>query len=442
MASANNSYRSLGYNNASQFAEAFSEPQATIGYVMLGKTSPWDNQDNPPLFEDREYNSFAVYNAMIGGKKILGNDVELVLPRINWTANTVYTAYDDREPNLFASANGQYVYTSSGAVYRCIENGHNGPSTIEPSGDYTVNNGFISLPGDGYVWKYMYAILQSSKFVTSKWIPVPSKQTQSYYGSSNNVIRGSVSRLIVEDGGTGYTNNTTIQLIGTGAGVNATAVIANGNLVSCIVNSMGSGYSYQNCSVNVIGTGSGANVRPVLAPDFGHAFNPAKELGSNTVLISVKVGHPDSTEGGKITTNNDFRQISLVLGPHKYGETTEVDSVTANAAVNMTTGIVLTSGSDFQRDEIVYQGTDLANATYQAIVVDYLLNTVYVNEQLGTLRPGILLKGETSTVSRTVVNAIAPELEPQSGQLVYVENRDAIARAMNQAENIKFVISF
>lgn len=442
MASANSSFHSLGYNNASQFAEGFSEPQATIGYVTLGKTTLWNGTDTPETPQDQEFTSFDVYQSMIGGKKIVGNDVALVIPRINWTANTVYTAYDDRVSQLFDSANGDYVYTSTGAVYRCIDNANNTPSVIEPVGDYTVDNGFIDSPTDGYVWKYMYAIPQTSKFITSKWIPVPSNQTLAYYGSANNVVRGSLSRVIMESGGVDYDANTIARVIGNGVGANVVPVIVDGAVTECVVNTIGSGYTYQNCSIQISGTGSGANARPVLSPNFGHAFNPAKELAANSVLVAVKIGTPEATEGGKITANNNFRQIALLLAPHKYGEETEVLSANANSAVRMTTGITVTSGSDYTRDEIVYQGTDASNSTYQAVVVDYVLNTVYVNEQYGTIRPGFALKGNTSTVARTVVDTIPPDLEPRTGSIVYVDNRAPIERAPNQAENIKFVISF
>lgn len=438
----NLTYHSLGYNNASQFAEAFSEPQATVGYVTLGKTTEWAD-GTPPALTDTAYTSFEVFNTMIGGKKVVGNDVSLILPRRNWTANTVYTPFDDRQANLFDSANGQYIYTSSGAVYLCIENGNNSPSTIEPTGDFTVDNGFIDSTIDGYVWKYMYAIPPSSKFLTSSWIPVPSLQTQAYYGSSLNVVAGSLSRVIIESGGSGYyTENTSIRIVGAGTGANITPTISNGAITQCTINAVGSGYSYQNCSIQVIGVGTGANLRPVLSPDLGHAFNPARELGANTVMIAVKIGEGDATEGGKITANNDYRQISLLLAPHKYGDSTEISSANANSAVRMTTGIIVTSGSDFQRDELVYQGSDISNSTYQGVVVDYVLNTVYVNEEYGTIRPGVTLRGNTSAVTRTVVDTIHPELQPRTGELVYIENREPIIRALNQSENIKFVISF
>lgn len=438
----NLTYQTLGYHHSVQFAEGFSEPEATVGYVILGKSSQWNANDTPPTIVDTEYSTFDIMNASFGGKKIVGNDVSLVIPRKNWSANTIYTSYNDRANSIFSTANGQYVYTSDGVVYRCLNNANNSPSTVEPSGDYSIDNGFIET-ADGYVWKYEYAIVSSNKFITTDWIPAPTFQTVTYYGSSNNVIDGAVSQLIVESGGTGYGNtNTTITIVGNGAGATANAIVSNGVLQSCDLLTVGSGYTYQNCTVEVTGSGSGANVRPVLSPYGGHAFNPARELSSNTVMISMKIGSGDSTEGGKISANNDFRQIGLLLGPYKYNTNTEISSANANASVLLATTILVTTGSDFNRDEIVYQGTDLANATYSAVVTDYFVNDIFVTEQSGTIQLGGVLKGNTTAVTRTVVNATPPELDPRSGSLVYVENRSPITRAIDQAENIKFVISF
>jgi len=434
--------RQLGYHNAKQFSDGFSETDATVGYLTIGRTSLWDANDSPPSLANTLITSYSVWNNMFGGKRVVGNDVALVIRRNNWTANTVYPSYDDRAEAPYLAANGEYVYTTAGAVYRCLDNANNALSTVEPTGDYILNNGFITT-ADGYVWKYMYAITPTSKFITTSWIPVPESQTINYYGSSNNVVSGAVSRLVVVSGGTGYSNtNTTITIVGNGTAATANANLTGNVLTSGIMTNHGKNYTYQNCSVVITGIGTGANVRPVLSPPSGHAFNPARELSSNTVMISIKIGSPDSSEDGKVSANNDFRQIALITAPHKYNESTEVDSANANSAITQSTSIILTTGTDYTKDEVVYQGTDLANATYQAVVVDNLLNQAAVCEQSGTIQIGTILKGNTSAIQRTVVDTITPDLHPRSGNLLYVENRATIMRAEGQAENIKLVLSF
>jgi hypothetical protein len=51
---------------------------------------------------------------------------------------------------------------------------------------------------------------------------------------------------------------------------------------------------------------------PIMSPPGGHGSNPVKELGASSIMI-VKEYRGD--EGGKISTENDFRQFGLLLDP-------------------------------------------------------------------------------------------------------------------------------
>ncbi len=437
--------RRLGFERAYNFFNSLvtSSADALVGYVMIGKSVVWDANDAVPAIYDTENTIFDTYNNFLGGKKITGNDVYPVIPRVNWTANVVWTQYDDASNTLFSSANSMYVYASGGNVYKCLNNANGAYSTIEPANNYTSANGFTS-PGDGYLWKYMYKVPSTSKFLTSVWMPVPTTQTPAYFGFANNIVAGAISRLILTTGGSGYSNtNTTILITGSGAVANATAnVNANGNVIAVTLNNRGFGYIRENTRIIVVGSGANAAVRFVLSPYGGHGFNPARELGANTVMISVKVGDVDSTEGGKITANNDFRQVGLLLRPHKYGESTAVTSANANIAVTMVTQIILTSGPSYLKDELVFQGVAVSNSTFSANVSDVFTNAIEAIHRRGAIIPGALLIGNTSGISRTVVATTNPDLDEESGDLVYTENRAPVTRTSGQAEWIKIVLNF
>ncbi len=388
---------------------------------------------------------FDTYNNFLGGKKITGNDVYLVIPRVDWVANVVWTAYDDTSNTLFdtANANSMFVYTSGGNVYKCLDNANNSLSTIEPANNYTTANGFTN-PGDGYLWKYMFKVPSQSKFLTSAWIPVPVTQTDAFFGFANNVVAGAISRLVLANTGSGYSNtNTTIVITGSGSDANATPTVnANGYVTGVTLVNRGSGYMRNNTRITVVGSGTAANVRPILSPFEGHGFNPARELGANSLMIAVKVGDVDSTEGDKITSNNDFRQIGLLLRPHKYGEDLAVVTANANIAVTMVTQIILTSGASYLKDEQVYQGDSIANSTFLGNVTDVFTNAIRCSNRTGTPIPGDLLIGDTSGVSRTVVDFSNPDLAEESGDLVYTENRVPVERSDGQAEFVKIVLNF
>lgn len=433
----------LGYQKALTLRTRFTAPNnVRIGYLVVGRPIAWDANDTPSVATDTTQQQFDTANFLLGGKKITGNDVALIIPRKNWTANTVYTQYDDRSAALFSSANSMYVYTSAGNVYKCLSNGGGLLSTIQPSGDYLTNNGVITQ-GDGYIWKYMYKIDSSDKFITSSWIPVPTEQNVNYFGHANNVIAGSISSIILESGGTGYVaNSTTVSITGSGVSATASANISNGVITHIRVLNPGISYNRQNSHITITGVGSNANARIVLADIYGHAYNPAQELGANSVMFSVKIGEGDATEGGLITANNDFRQVGLLMEPHKYNSNVAVSIDTANLVVKLTTACILTSGGALQLDELVYQGSSVANATFTGYVADLKSNSIEVVGIEGSPTVGVAIRGNTSGSLRTLVSVTPPDLQIGSGDLVYIENIAPITRSVGQAESIKLILQF
>lgn len=445
MANFSNTSYLLGYQKALTVYQAFTANSAlsTVGYIMLGKPTTWDGSDTVPATHDTEDTQFQTYNNFLGGKRITGNDVFLVIKRVNWSTGVTYTPYDDASNTQFTSANSMYVYVGTGEVYKCISNANNIPSTVAPTGNYSNNNGFIGT-GDGYVWKYMYKVPSGSKFLTTSWLPVPTTQNAAYFGHANNVVTGAISRVIVLTAGSGYFNvNTSIVFTGSGVAGNANAVISgSGTLQSVTLDSRGTRYIRRHANTTVVGKGTGATVRTILSPYGGHAINPAAELGANTVMISVKVGDVDATEGGNLTANNDFRQIGLLMRPHKYGETEAVTSDSADIAVTMTTKLVLVTGAAYTYDEQVYQGVSLAAATFTANVSDVFTNSVELVNTQGTITLGVALVGVTSAISRAVLSSTPPDLDTESGDLVYTENRAPVVRGLGQAELVKVVLRF
>ena len=142
-----NSYTSkkLAFNNAEQFKESFYEPEpTTIGYVFLGNSIGYTNEDTPDVITDTVYNEKDIWQNIFAAKKVTGNDVEFVIPRVGWTANTKYKQYDDvvsfdelLTGNTSLNVKPMYITTSGRNVYKCLSNNASANSTVEPTGDYT-----------------------------------------------------------------------------------------------------------------------------------------------------------------------------------------------------------------------------------------------------------------------------------------------------------------
>ena len=256
--------KKLSFNNAEQFKESFSEPEpATVGYVFIGNHIPYANESSPDSIVDSTFDEKSAWDNMFAAKRITGNDVELVVPRINWTANTKYKQFDDKiaidtllTGNTTLNLKPMYVITSGRNVYKCLSNNASANSTVEPTGDYVTSNGTIST-ADNFVWKYLFNVKPSNRFLTADWVPAPVSTSKLDYGvSSTSPVDGELTTIIVVNGGTGYQNPTinttafnsgvsTITLANTtnvaanmvvsGTGIPAGAIVSSVNTVTSVV---------------------------------------------------------------------------------------------------------------------------------------------------------------------------------------------------------------
>ena len=513
--------KKLSLDNAEKFKNSFADgANSTIQYVFIGDHVPFTNEASPPDIVETIASEKDVWDNIFGAKRATANDVELVIPRVNWTANTNYRQYDDTialedllTGNTTQNLKAFYAITTDRNVYKCLSNNASANSTVEPTGDYTTSNGVIAT-ADGYIWKYMYNVRPSNKFLTTDWIPIPTRSAAAttltdYNLDSTGVVEGELSTVVITSSGSGYYhsvvtvtsftsgctiltlanttnvaanmsvsgtgiatgsfistvdspnnritlssaasangggsgNNLTIvtrvYFDGDGTGAAGTVTLANDTISKITLSSIGTGYSFAN--VFIYGSGTGANGRCIIAPKYGHAFNPVKDLLGTNVMVSSKIGDLDSTENGLISIDTSFRQFGLLRNPHKYGQASRANNSTANAVISQARSLTLVPGSQYTLDEYVYQGTSANNATAYGYVYSQTTTEVKITKVQGTFSVGLALIGASSGVSRTVVAQTNPEFEPYSGDILYVENATKTDREDGQAENIRFVIQF
>ncbi len=224
----NLSTRTLSLRNAENFANTFQGDD--LYFIFIGDSTPYANESTPPqIVETRESLDNAL-NSMIGLKRVGGGDVKLSVPRVNWTSGAIYMQYDDKadknqliEGDSSSNTKPMYVLApSTRNVYKCLSNGSNSISSVEPTGDYATSNGIVSSSGaDGYVWKYMYNIKDSDQFVDTEFMPVPtrnrkllmndSEESGSYSVQNESVVEGEVTTIVVTHPGTGYRDFTNVR---------------------------------------------------------------------------------------------------------------------------------------------------------------------------------------------------------------------------------------
>lgn len=192
-------------------------------YYCLGKIDKWDNLDSVPSIPpiDSYYENSSVKEDIIFIKKITYNDVSIVIPRYGWTSGEQYDFWDDKNDMRGSKF---YCVNSNLNVYKCLDNNGGVPSSVMPT--ETSLEAFKTL--DGYTWKYMYNIpmFKRNKFNSLEYIPVQRALSDSFYN------KGSIERVDVIDGGSGYNSNmlTYLNVVGAipyqGSGANLVPIIS------------------------------------------------------------------------------------------------------------------------------------------------------------------------------------------------------------------------
>ena len=472
-------------------------------YVFIGRPQSWDNENDPPDPTDSLQEFADDYADMISLKRVLANDTIQVIRRVNWippeqTTGGLGYDYDmyrhDYSSTKTASSGATklfdadfYVVNSSYQVYKCIYNGTspsdpNGkPSTIEPTGTSTS----IITTADGYRWKYLYTIPvgQVLKFFSSEYMPVLSDTAV-----VGDAVGGEIDTVVIGSSGTGYNNGTyeNVPIKGDGVGGRVSLVVDGGKLVTATVTSGGSGYTFGKVVIDEVngigaGAGSGANVEVIIPPPIGHGGGPDGELGGYRVMINTKFTYDEGS--GDFPTDNDYRRIGLVLNPNRYG----TEELTSELTLSGTKAGIFspTFTGNYSTDEIITQSRTVGGqqVTARGRVVSWNSTTkvlkYYQNridgifpEITGSLTefdggnpivgsisgtsgdPDINFPIVSGTSTRVINNTeydlgmsftngyADPEIEPNSGRIIYIDNRGPITRAGDQIEDIKVVIEF
>lgn len=434
-------------------------------YAFLGRVDPWptDSQgvEVPELPNQSQKYIKQTFKNIFAAKRLYTSNFSLVIPRIDWVANTVYYAYDDKTDIFEKDINGFiarpfYVKNRYDQVFKCLSNNNGAVSTYEPyfqPGSYGTNN--IYENADLYKWKYMYTINTAAKrdFLDSNWIPVPvgANTPQPHLTSAGY---GDIEVINVTNGGSGYDpiNSYIVATItgdGTGASANITSSqVVNGQIVDVVVGNPGKNYTNANVTIQAytsanqkylspIGTGATA-VSPV-SPVGGHAYDAPSELGCSHIMFSVQF---NGSENEYIPTNATYRQVGLLIDPIDYGSYPEPAT---NPIYDTSTKFVVAAGSGvFSNGETVQQQDASGTVIFSGKVLsfDTAGNVLRVINTTGTYVQGQLIKGLSSYTSRVVFSVTDPTLIPLSGHLAYIENRNPVERSADGIELFKFILGY
>ena len=443
-------------------------------YCFLARIDPWTSDSNPEQPLQTQTYLKSVFKNIFALKQITSNNISPVIPRVDWTANTVYNYYQDNI-DMFQTNSANiltqnfYIRNSYDQVFKCLWNGTNAtypngaPSTVMPlfqPGTYGSNG--IFQGADNYKWKYIYTIDTGSKrnFMDSDWIPVPigentpgptfnkSSSPQMVNGvvvNQTGAWAGDIEVINVTNPGSGYVTTSAVQVNITGDGTGAAAyaqIASDGTITDIVVTKPGSNYSYANITITQ-GTNSSATAIAPISPIGGHGFDPVSEFGCNHVMFTCEF---NGTESGNVPIGEvgqpfAYRQIGLLINPT---DMSNYPAVAIKPSYKAYTQMYVAPGlGGYTIDEVVYQGSP-SNPIFSATVLDFNVTTNILSLINITGKPTInaTLQGKMSAATRTVLSLFGPDILLPSGYLSYIENRSAVQRSSDGIEQIKIVLGY
>jgi hypothetical protein len=464
-------------HNAKEFKQSATESGNAM-YMFIGRPLSWTDDNNPPTPVDSLNDEYDAYANMVALKKVSSTDVSHAIIRRDWTGNTVYDEYRHNYTSSNTASSGAstlwastfYVVTSDYNVYKVISNNGGAQSTVMPTGTSTS----ILTTADGYKWKYMYSISASDviKFVTSDFIPVKTigakaavdgdvgglgtaadDDNSAQWDVENGAVDGTIEHVRVTAGGSGYGSDGdyNVAISGDGSSGQLTVTVSSNAITAVAINAVGSGYSVASIDNSLLqtatsSTGTGAAFDIIISPKNGHGSDPVEELGGNYVIANSRLEYAEGS--GDFPTDNDFRQIGLIVNPTDAGGNT-LSSATTLSALNR---ITLDSGATMPVvDDTIANAASIVSGTAvgKVVSVDSTNRFIYylpAEDSVGNFNSfsatNTIFVGSTSkgTISSGGVSGSYPEVQRNSGDIVYLENRGAVARAADQIEDIKLII--
>tara|TARA_B100001057_G_scaffold296309_1_gene296491 strand:+ start:5956 stop:7419 length:1464 start_codon:yes stop_codon:yes gene_type:complete len=476
-------------HNSEQFSESFTEASGNTYYLGIGRSLPYstatradgrtDNQgtDVLPITPADNLNAESfTFDDLLAVKKVSDTDISFVAPRRNWLTGTTYDIYrhdygeritgtttlqtaNSGVANLFDA--NFYALNSSRNVYKCLDNNNNAASTVEPTG---TNSSTIISTADGYKWKYMYSLSasQQSNFLSTDFMAVATNSDV-----NSQAVAGAINVVKIKTAGSGGADGTHTGIAIRGDGQNGvvSVTVTSGAVTAVTVTTPGTGYTFATISnAQIVAAGAtsltGAELDVIIPPKGGHGFNAIQELGAFFVMTNTSLEGTESANTGDVSVANDFRRVCLIRDPKSGGSAASAATLRATKAIRLT-GV---SGT-FAVDEKITQSStgaigkvvewDSSNAILYYIQtrhndegVDSNGNqTAFSGANVVTGLSGASGTPETSH-SATTNNVVfvsgysVPEIDHDSGDVLYVENRAPITRAADQTENIKLIIEF
>jgi len=496
----------LDSNNSYYVFLGLSNPGSTGNPIGFGRTTTWDNVPSSPLVPTDNFEYLSHYrDTSLFGKKVNSTNIRRVIRRINWTANTRYDMYrhdySDKNPSPNSGSSrlydsNYYVMNSDYRVYICLYNGSSGSERLgktskdEPT--FTdLEPSAAGNSGDGYLWKYLFTVSPSDiiKFDSTDYIVLPNNwntstdsQIQNIRESADSTINNNQIKIVYieNSGGGGQYSTGTYDIIGDGTGAKV-SITANssGEIISTKVVSGGTGYTYGIVDLKTSGSNPSnpAKLIPIIPPSRGHGYDIYTELGADKVLIYARFD--DSTKD--FPTDAKFSQVGIVKNPQKSNSSEiytdnqysslgaiKLSSVVTEPVVGEEITQVVTGGTarayvasydtetkvlKYYQDRSLYfsnsyDQTDSITVSSKGKVLSFESSGNSISPYSGSIDTSFT--GISTTINSKQINLGSvftnglsdPEINKNTGDIIYIDNRSLVTRDSRQKEDVKIILEF
>lgn len=417
-------------------------------YIGVSRSEPWNTADSAPEAKDnvRIQNDFR--NSLQAVHRITA--ASLVVPRYSWKTGTTYHAYDDLKELADYGSQRWYVANNNNQVYICLRQGTDSTgtavaSTVQPTGE----NLHPFETSDGYVWKFLYAIsaLDATLFMTNDHMPIDRVLSIDSNSTGNEIKQyeiqqaarpGMITGWEVLNGGSGYTNPS-INVNGVNYSNAVDFTLNSGVIVKAEYTNDSSTLSYihglRGAQVTLSDSnGTNGEVRAIMSSGFGLGADATSDLKAGSMIIGVRVdGNTDDW-----LLNQDYRQIGIMRAIKDSSGGSEWTQLTGSALRSLT---LSSSTVAFSPDEKIVGATSGAKA-----YVDQTDGLTIFYHQTDSTGYVDFVAGENLTEEAGLGEGVVgtplnkPEVDPFTGDVLYINNRSPVTRVANQTEDIKIVI--
>lgn len=244
------------------------------------------------------------------------------------------------------------------------------------------------------------------------------------------VVDGAIDNIMVMSGGYGYSSSPTVVVEGDGENLSAQAVVVGGVITKINITNRGSGYRYCNVMISDT-TGTGATARAIIGPFGGHGKNVLNELYARTLMFYSNVSL-DQNQGFDV--NNDYRQVGIIKSPMVFGSK-ELYTQTIGSTCWVLSGTIDTAL--FTKDALI---TNQDGKTFRIVSNT---NSAVLVQSLDNLEPSIGdVLSNSDGDSFTITGKTSPTIDKYSGDLLFIDNRQAFTPSDEQVVTLRTVIRF